>query len=310
LAGQFQTQMEKILFDAADAAVRQRASSTLEEVRQGLRDEAKRVLEQVASTQTGPWIDQSLKQLNKASQETAKTLHAAWAKRLEADTRRAIERLEERSKEFDTLAQSLSANALDRLQRGLESSRGDGVDRIVDRLKEQSAPLIDRAKETMAELTRLREEFQAVLDQSLSKSMAAMEEACAGFEKQFQMMIRERLDAAREELETSLGTATSAALGNFATSAQDQQAHAESRLSAALDQFTASAEDHRAQAEARFREALQPIAEAALNEMKEKATSSSRDFAREMGDRSRTHLELVSTSIAEAARALSKLSGE
>jgi len=288
LANQFQTQMEKILFDAADAAVKQRASGTLDEVRQGLREEAKRVLEQVATTQTGPWIDQSLKQLNKASQETAKTLHAAWAKRLESDTRRAIERLEERSKEFDTLAQSLSANALDRLQRGLESSRGDGVDRIVDRLKEQSAPLIDRAKETMAELTRVREEFQVVLDQSLTKSMAAMEEACAGFEKQFQMMIRERLDSAREELETSLGTATSAALDHFAASAQDQQAQAESR----------------------FREALQPIAEAALSEMKEKASTSSRDFARAMSDRSRTHLELVSTSIADAAKVLSKLSGE
>jgi hypothetical protein len=288
LAGQFQTQMEKILFDAADAAVRQRASATLDEVRQGLRDEAKRVLDQVASTQTGPWIDQSLKQLNKASQETAKTLHAAWAKRLEADTRRAIERLEERSREFDTLAQSLSANALDRLQRGLESSRGDGVDRIVDRLKEQSAPLIDRAKGTMAELTRVREEFQAVLDQSLAKSIATMEESCAAFEKQFQMIIRERLDTAREELETAVGAAASSALDNFAASAQDQQAQAESRL----------------------REAFQPIAADALNEMKENAATSSRDFAREMTDRSRAHLELISTSIADAAKALGKLSGE
>ena len=303
LAGQFQTQMEKILFDAADAAVRQRASATVDEVRQGLRDEAKRVLEQVASTQTGPWIDQSLKQLNKASQETAKTLHAAWAKRLEADTRRAIERLEERSKEFDTLAQSLSANALDRLQRGLESSRGDGVDHIVDRLKEQSAPLIDRAKETMAELTRVREEFQAVLDQSLSKSMARMEEACASFEKQFEMMIRERLDAAREELEASLGTATSTALDHFAASAQEQATDQQAKLAA----FT---QDQQAQAELRFREALQPIAEAALNEMRERASTSSRDFAREMSDRSRTHLELVSASIADAAKALSKLSGD
>ncbi len=137
-----------------------------------------------------------------------------------------------------------------------------------------------------------------------------MEEACAGFEKQFQMMIRERLDVAREELETSLGTATSAALNSFAASTQDRQVQAESRFSAALDQFTASAEDHRAQAEARFREALQPIAETALNEMKDKAGTSSRDFARAMSDRSRNHLELVSTSIADAAKALSKLSGE
>ena len=86
----FNQQMEKMLFDAAGAAVRERAISTLDEVRQGLREEAKRVLAEVSSSQTGPWMDQSLKQLNKASQETAKTLHAAWSRRLEADTRRAI----------------------------------------------------------------------------------------------------------------------------------------------------------------------------------------------------------------------------
>jgi hypothetical protein len=288
LVGDFHQQMEKILFDAAGAAVRERANSTLDEVRQGLRDEAKRVLAEVTSSQTGPWIDQSLKQLNKATQETAKTLHAAWSKRLDADTRRAIERVDERSRELDTLAQSLSANALDRLQRGLESSRGEGVDRIVARLKEQSAPVIDHAKETMAELAKQREELQRMLDQSLASSSARIEDICTGFEKQFEMIIRERIDVAREELDGAIRSAISSALGNFALSAQQQESEAQSRL----------------------REALQPIAEKALEDLKEKAAASSHDFSREVSDRSRSHLEFVSRSLAEVAKGIGRLPGE
>ena len=42
--GDFHQQMEKMLFDAAATAVREKATSTLEEVRAGLHEEARRVL--------------------------------------------------------------------------------------------------------------------------------------------------------------------------------------------------------------------------------------------------------------------------
>jgi PilZ domain len=286
--GQIYDQMEKILFDAADAAVRQRAGSALEEVRHGLREEAKRILEEVAGSHTGPWINLSLKQLNDASLESAKTLHAAWAKRLEADTRKVMDRIEERNREFDILAQSLSANALDRLQRDLKSSREEAFDSAVARLEEQSNSLLDQAKQTMAQLAAKREEFQTALDQSLRKSTARIEEACSGFQGQFEMIIRERLDAAREDLEGAIRSSTSEALESFAASSQQQQVEAQSRL----------------------HDALEPIAQSALHDLQEKATSSSRELAREMSDRSRTHLEFVSNSIAEAAKALSRPPGE
>jgi exonuclease VII large subunit len=230
LVGEFHQQMEKILFEAAGAAVREKATSTLDDVRHGLREEAKAVLTELASSQTGPWIEQSLKQLNKVSQESAKTLHAAWTRRLDSDIRRALERVEERSKELDHLAQSLSANALDRLQRGLESSREEGVDRIVSRLKEQSAPVIDHAKETIAGLVQQREELERVLDQALSKATGKIEEVCTGFETKFEMIVRERLDSAREELQKTIQAAMSASLDRFHSSAQRQEAEAQSAL--------------------------------------------------------------------------------
>ncbi len=284
LMGDFHQQMEKMLFDAAATAVREKATSTLEEVRAGLHEEARRVLAEVATSQSAAWIEQSLKQLNRVSQETAKALHATWTKRLESDIAKSLERVEERGRELDTLAQSLSANALDRLQRGLESSRGEGVDRIVSRLKEQSAPVIDHAKETIAELAKQREQLNAVLEETVTRSTARIEETCTGFEKQFEMIIRERLDVAREELQNTIQSATTSALNNFSSSAQQQDAEVQAGLRQAFESF-----------------------EAAIGEMKEKAAESSRQFVEELNNHSRGHLESVSSAIAEAAKGIGKL---
>lgn len=284
LVGEFHQQMEKILFEAAGAAVRERATSALEDVRRGLREEAKTVLTELASSQSGPWVEQSLKQLNRVTQESAKTLHAAWTKRLDADVRRALDRVEERSKELDTLAQSLSANALDRLQRGLESSREEGVDRIVSRLKEQSAPVIDHAKETMAALAKQREELETALEQALTKSTGKIEEVCTGFEKQFEMMIRERLDAAREELHGTIHSA----------------------ISSALDQLSASAKQQVTEVESRLQKAMEPV-DVAIGEMKAKAEETSLQLSRELEHQSREHLELVSNAISEVAKGIGRL---
>ncbi len=288
MVGEFHQQMEKMLFEAAGAAVRERANSTMQEIHHGLEEEAKRILTVVASSQTSLWIEQSLKQLNKASLESARNLHAAWTKRMEVDIRKAIERIEERSREFDTLAQSLSANALDRLQHGLETSRAAGVERIVSRLKDQSAPVIDRANETMSELNRRREEFEAALDRSFEKSSARIEDICKRLETQFESAVQERLDASREELERTIQAFTTAALNQFTVSAQQQEAEAQTRL----------------------REAVQPVAETTLSDLKAKAAETSRQFACELSEYSRNHLELVSSAISGVAKGLGKLPKE
>jgi hypothetical protein len=286
LMGEFHQQMEKMLFDAAAAAVREKASSTMDEVRHSLQGEAKRVLAEVASSQTASWIEQALKHLNRVSQESAKSFHAAWTKRLEADISRALERVEERGRELDTLAQSLSANALDRLQRGLESSRGEGVDRIVSKLREQSAPVIDHAKETIAELARQREQLQTVIEQSVAQSTSKVEQVCTDFQKQFEMIVREKLDEAREELQKTIQSTVATAVTEMNSSAQQQQAETQTRLRQAFESL-----------------------ETALGELKQQAAETSRQFASELSNHSRSHLESVSSAIAEAARGFGKPSG-
>jgi deoxyadenosine/deoxycytidine kinase len=282
LVGQFHEQMEKVLYDAADAAVQQRADEALSIVRDDLHEEAKKILNEVAAAQTGPWMDQALKQLSHASQEIAKTLYTAWAKRLDADSAKVIERIEERGKEFEILTQTLSANALDRLQRGLETSRGDGVDRIVARLDERSAPVIARVKEATAELAKQRDEFQTLIDCSLEASTSRIEEACANFEKRFESIAAERLEKARQELDSAI--------------------HAS--CSSAVDGFTASVEQRHSDAESRLKEVVQRTVDAALSDLKEKTSASTRAFTREISDSSRSQLEFVSKTIAQAASIL------
>src|SRR5580704_6973662 len=284
LMGDFQQQMEGMLAEAAAAAVRDRAGTMLAELRTSLREEAKQILSEASASQAGPWIEQSIKQLNKASQESARILYGQWKKKLETDVQQALERVEQRSRELEESSQGLATKAAERVQGVIEASRKEGVGRIVSRLKEQMAPSIDNALKVSSDLTKRKDELEKTLEQSIEKSAARIEETCARFEKQFEATIRERLDSAREELE-----------------AQSKQA-----AQIALNHLRASGQKYSADEERQFREAFQPIVDKALISLKEKAAETSQHFASELASYSRSHLEFVGGSISELAKGMGK----
>jgi hypothetical protein len=284
LMGDFQQQMEGMLAEAAGSAVRDRAASILAELRATLREEAKSVLAETSASQAGPWIEQSIKQLNKASQESARILYAQWKKKLEADVQQALERVEQRNRELEESSQNLATKAGERIQGVLESSRKEGVGRIVARLKEQMAPSIDNALKVTSDLTKRKDDLEKTLERSVEKSAARIEETYVRFEKQLETAIREKLDAAREELETQSNEVTQHALNNL----------------------RASGQKHSAEAERLLREAFQPILDKALNALKEKAGETSHHFASELATYSRSHLEFVGGAISELAKGIGK----
>jgi hypothetical protein len=100
------------------------------------------------------------------------------------------------------------------------------------------------------------------------------------------MILRERLDSCREELERAAGAAANAALESVRASAQQEESEAQRRL----------------------QDALEPVTEKALVILKEKAADISRQFAGELSNYSRSHLEFVSGAISELARGIGKLS--
>ncbi|HXO05333.1 MAG TPA: hypothetical protein VN884_06855 [Candidatus Sulfotelmatobacter sp.] len=284
LMGDFQQQMEGMLAEAAVSAVRDKAASIMVELRATLREEARIVLAETSASQAGPWIEQSIKQLNKASQESARILYAQWKKKLETDVQQALERMEQRNRELEESSQSLAAKAGERIQGVLESSRKEGVGRIVTRLKEQMAPSIDSALKVTSDLSKRKDELEKALERSVEKSATRIEETSIRFEKQFEAVIRERLDGARKELEAQSKEVTQLALNNLRASGQKQSAEAE-RL---------------------FRESFQPIVDKALSALKEKAAETSNHFANELASYSQNHLEFVGGSLSELAKGIGK----
>jgi hypothetical protein len=284
LMGDFQQQMESMLAEAAATAVREKTSSMLKDVQANLREEAKRILSDAASAQAGPWIENALNRLKQAGQENAKALHAQWTKKIDADLRQALERIELRQKEFEELSQSLAANSLTRVQEVLDASRKDAVDRIVSRLKEQMAPLLESARKSTVELTKRKEDLEKLLENSVENSSSRIEEACTRIEKQFEMMIRQRIDAAREDLERA------------GDDASDR----------ALKKLGEATHRHESDAQARLHSALAPVSAAALKDVEEKAAQAARKFAHELAQHSRSHLEFVGGAISELAKGIGK----
>jgi hypothetical protein len=284
LMGDFQQQMEGMLAEAAGSAVRDRAASILVELRATLREEAKSVLAETSASQAGPWIEQSIKQLNKASQESARILYGQWKKKLETDVQEALERVEQQNRKLEESSQALAAKAGERIQGVLESSRKEGVTRIVTRLKEQMGPSIDNALKVTSDMSKRKDELEKALEQSVQKSAARIEETYIRFEKQFETVIRERLDTAREELEVQSKEVAQLAFSNL----------------------RASGQKHTAEAERLFRESFQPIVDKALSALREKAAETSQHFANELAGYSQSHLEFVGGSLSELARGIGK----
>jgi hypothetical protein len=284
LMSEFQQQMEGMLAEAAASSVHEKAASILVELRATLREEAKQVLSETSVSQAGPWIEQSIKQLNKASQESARILYGQWKKKLESDVQQALERVEQRTRELEDTSLGLAAKATERVQGVIEASRREGVARIVARMKEQMAPSIDNALKVTSDMAKQKGELEKAVERAVEKSAARIEETYARFEKQFETTVREKLDAAKEELEAQSKQATQVALNNLRASGQ---------------KYSAEAERH-------FREAFQPILDKALNSLKEKAAETSQHFASELATYSRGHLEFVGGAISELAKGMGK----
>jgi hypothetical protein len=286
LMGDFQRQMERTLSDAAAVVVQERASSAFEEIRHELRKEAKHVLAEAAASQSKPWIEQSLRQLKDGGQECVRALHAHWSKKIESDLQHALARIDVRERELEELSTSLATNTLERVQEVLDTSRKEAVDRIVSRLKEQMAPQVEQAKKAAGELSQLREQTEKLLADSMEKFSTRIEEACTGFEKQFDLILRERLDTAREEFQKVSNQTTNVALNGLRESSKHQEAEAQARL----------------------QKTLGDVAESSLASFKEKIAETSRQFAGELAGHSRSHLEYVGGAISELAKGLGKFS--
>jgi hypothetical protein len=274
LMGGFQQQMEKMLSEAAEAVLRERSATLLGDMRGQLREEARQILAETSSAQTERW------------NESARALHGQWTKKIEGQMQQALTRMDMRHREIEELSERLTAKAQDRLDSFIEGSRKDAVDKIVVRLKEQSAPVIESARKASAELAKQEQELERVCQQLVEKSAVRIEETCTRLDQQFEMILRERIDTAGEELERFIADAAKRALGYMQASSLKEQEGAQAHLQEMLDEVTQSV----------------------LAGLREKAAELSRQFGGELSNHSRSHLEYVSGAISELAKGIGKLS--
>ncbi len=286
LMADFQHQMERTLSEAAAAAIQEKAAPTLAEARNMLQDEARRAIAAAAAIESERWIKQSVEEMKHASVESAKTLHAQWMKRIEADVQKASERIEARRRELDQVVESTSSSAIERLHSATESTLREGMDRIVARLKEQLVPFLDQAQRAASDLSRGKEEAKKIVAQSLQATTAHMEESRKRFEVEFENIVQKRLDAARQELEHAGIAAVNSALENLSQASQQEEQEARARLA----------------------QALAPVSESALDELRIRAAETSQQFAEKLVADSRKRLETVGNAISELARGLGKAS--
>ena len=284
LMGGFQQQMEIMISELAPAAVRENTAAIVDEIRVTLRDDAKTIFSEVAASQTTQWVEQSLKQTQRASQENIRALHSQWTKKISVGLGQSQQQIEARQHEVEALSETLFTNALERLQRNLEVFQKDAVERIVVRLKDSMAPAFREAQD-LGDLAKRKEDLEEALADSAEKSSTRLAETCERLEKQFEIVMRARLDAAHEELEHMASCVTNSAIENLPAAGQ-----------------------YETESGSRLREGSNLVVESALKALEQKAAGTSSEFANELTHYSRSHLEFVSGAIAELAEGIGKLS--
>lgn len=281
---EFQEQMEKMLSEAAVAAVRERAGSTLAEARTMLHDEARHAVAVAATSESRVWIEQTVEQMKAAGNETARGMQEDWNRRLQGSVDRAIERVEEHRKEMTLTVDGLTTKAIDQLAVAIENTRREGMDRIISRLKEQLSPILASTNQAASNLNQLREETQQVTEQFLERSTSRMEESYERLRGQFEKALEKRIEATRDHLEKL----TQAAANSCVTSLRELTVQQES------------------EARERLQQSFAPLADTAIAALRERAEETTHQFSEELSDRSRDHLEFVGSAISEAARGFSK----
>lgn len=282
--GGFQQQLEKMLGEAAAIAVQEKTKATFEELRASLREEATRLIAEAMKTHADPAIQHFLQQLKTTAQERTEALHAQWFKQVESELQVASNQIRARGQEMQEVSQALSLSALEKLQHAVERSRRDSVDRIVARLKEQSAPVLNESQKALMELSKGTQEASVILSRLLEESTARIKELHSELEKRFEKAIRDRLEAAEAEFKRAVRGVTIEALHDLRGLSQK----------------------HEAEVKARLEGALEPILQQSVATIHEKATETSHQFAGELEDYSRSHLEFVGGAISELAKSLKK----
>jgi ribosomal protein S20 len=264
-------QIQTMASDAATAALVQEKSRFLEELRGQLRHEAVKAVQSVISASKEVITRRAAEELNQAHESGARTNYAVWMKKVEQDMESARQHLLAQGKEVSQRIDSMAVSTIERVQRNMETTRSEAVDKFVSRLRDQVAPLLAEAKDSIQKLAEseiiFKKESQAIY---------------AGLETQLESTAYANLAKAQEELEKSC-TAIAAKTNET--------------LLRLYQKFEKAAQDN-------LQSLLGSLGGQLNKLLEQRASEISREFSAGLEGYTRTYLESIGKSIAEIPRSV------
>jgi hypothetical protein len=259
-------QIQSMASEAAAAALVKEKSRLMEEFRAQFREEAVKAIQSAISSSKEAIMRQAMKELGEAHEAGARNNYAQWMKKVQQDMESARQHLLNQGKEVGQRLDGMAAGTIERVQRNMETTRTEAVDRFVLRLRDQLAPMLVEAKNSLQKME--------VAEAAFKKES---ETIYAGLENQLEFRANASLAKTQEELDKN--SAVVAAKANDALRKLYQsfekaaRANVESLLVSAGSQMTGI--------------------------LQEKATEVSREFSKGLEDYTRSYLESIGKTIAE-----------
>jgi hypothetical protein len=211
-------------------------------------------------------VRQAMKELNEAHEAGARSNYAAWMKKVQQDMEGARAHVLKQGKEVSERLDGMAVSTIERVQRNMEATRSEAVDRFVTRLRDQVVPMLAEAKESMHKLeasgTAFKNQSQAIH---------------ADFEGQLELSANSSLARTQEELEKKSIAIASAANDTLLNFYQKFERAARENVEALLGS----------------------VGSQMTRILEEKAAEVSREFAAGLEGYTRSYLESIGKSIAQ-----------
>lgn len=264
-------QIQTMASEAASAALIQEKGRLMEEFRAQLREEAARTVQAAIIASKDKIVQQAMKEFSEAHEAGSRNSYAQWMKKVQTDMESARQHLLKQGQEMGQRLDGMAASAIERVQRNIEASRVEAVDRFVARLREQIVPMLSEAKESLQKLqgaeVALRKESEAIF---------------AGLENQLAFSTNEILAKSQQDLER-----------NSAVIA----ARAGETLQKLSQGFESAARNN-------VNKLLESVGSEMVHSLQKKAAEAAREFSAGIDGYTKEYFESLSQSIAEIPKNL------
>jgi hypothetical protein len=252
--------------EAAAGALVKEKGRLLEEFRVQFREEAVKAIQTAISASKEAVVRQAMKELNEAYEAGVRNNYALWMKKVQQDMESARQHLLKQGKEVSRRLDEMAGSAIERVQRHMETTRTEAVDRFVSRLRDQLAPMLVEAQGSLQKLEASEAAFKKE-----SKTIYA------GLENQLEFRANASLAKTQEELDkhsAAMAAKANETLRNlYQNFEKAARANVESLLASVGSQMTRS--------------------------LQEKAVEVSREFSTGLEGYTRSYLESIGKSLAE-----------